>query len=131
RAKHAPLRDVAGLLRSVSYAAAAATRALPPEMTAAQRARAAGRLEAWEREAAQRFLDAYLRAAAGTPGCPADRADAERLIRFFMREKARYEVTYELANRPAWVDIPLRGILQLLDDPGVAAGAAGATSETT
>jgi predicted trehalose synthase len=33
---------------------------------------------------------------------------------FFMLEKAVYEVSYELANRPAWVDIPLRGILGIL-----------------
>ena len=33
---------------------------------------------------------------------------------FFMLEKAVYEVSYELANRPTWVDIPLKGILGIL-----------------
>jgi malto-oligosyltrehalose trehalohydrolase/4-alpha-glucanotransferase len=118
RAKHAAPRDVAGLLRSVSYAAAAAARALPPDMPAAQRETAQRRLQAWEREASHRFIEAYLQAARGMAGCPSDRADAQRLIRFFMLEKALYEVAYELANRPSWVDIPLRGILQLLQDDG-------------
>src|SRR5260370_10974662 len=32
-----------------------------------------------------------------------------------MLEKALYEIAYELANRPDWVVIPLRGVLALLD----------------
>ncbi len=127
RAKHAAPRDVAGLLRSVSYAAAAAARALPDDLPADRRRQARQRLEAWEREACAGFLDAYLAAAQGMPGCPSDRDSALRLIRFFMLEKALYEIAYELANRPTWVDIPLRGILQLLQDDG-AAVAGGAQS---
>ena len=74
-----------------------------------------GRLAAWETEASRAFLDAYFEAARGSRFCPADRADAERVVRFFMLEKALYEVAYELANRPDWVVIPLRGVLALLD----------------
>jgi predicted trehalose synthase len=33
---------------------------------------------------------------------------------FFTLEKAVYEVSYELANRPTWVDIPLKGIIGIL-----------------
>jgi maltose alpha-D-glucosyltransferase/alpha-amylase len=33
---------------------------------------------------------------------------------FFTLEKAVYEVSYDLANRPDWVDIPLKGILGIL-----------------
>jgi trehalose synthase-fused probable maltokinase len=116
RAKHAAPRDVAGLLRSVSYAAAAAARALPADLSDERRREAQRRLEAWEREASASFLEAYLQAAQGMPGCPADRHSTLRLIRFFMLEKALYEIAYELANRPTWVDIPLRGVLQLLRD---------------
>jgi predicted trehalose synthase len=36
------------------------------------------------------------------------------MIAFFILEKAIYEVSYELANRPGWVDIPLRGVLGIL-----------------
>src|SRR5207302_3269103 len=40
---------------------------------------------------------------------------ANRVVRFFMLEKALYEIAYELTNRPDWVVIPLRGVLALLD----------------
>ncbi|MGA7438532.1 MAG: hypothetical protein WBW32_10460, partial [Luteibacter sp.] len=33
------------------------------------------------------------------------------LIELFVIEKAAYEVSYEAANRPAWLDVPLRGLL--------------------
>ncbi|WP_239002790.1 malto-oligosyltrehalose trehalohydrolase [Rhodovastum atsumiense] len=115
RAHHAPLRDVAGLLRSVAYAAAAAGRALPADLPEAQRTAALRRLDAWEAEASRAFFDAYLAAAQGTPGCPADLPAAARLVHFFMLERALYEIAYERANRPDWVAIPLRGVLALLD----------------
>ncbi len=115
RAKHAALRDVAGMLRSFAYAAAAASRALPQDLSRAEWDAAEGRLAAWEADASRAFLDAYFEAARGSSFCPADRADAEQVVRFFMLEKALYEVAYELANRPDWVAIPLRGVLALLD----------------
>jgi malto-oligosyltrehalose trehalohydrolase/4-alpha-glucanotransferase len=111
RAKHAALRDVAGLLRSLAYAAAAAGLTLPE----GERRAAQGHLSAWGAEASRAYLDAYLEAARGGAFLPADRAAAERVLRFFMLEKALYEVVYELANRPDWVAIPLRGLLGLLD----------------
>ncbi|WP_135470324.1 malto-oligosyltrehalose trehalohydrolase [Crenalkalicoccus roseus] len=115
RAKHAPLRDLAGLLRSLGYAAAAAGRALPEAMPQEARETARRRLAAWEAEAVRAARDAYLDAARGLPSCPQEREAAERLLRFFMLEKAFYEVAYELANRPGWVAIPLRGVLALLE----------------
>ena len=115
RAKHSPLRDVAGMLRSFSYAAAAAARrpGAPSE----------DRLTAWAGEASQAFLEEYLTAAQGCPGCAEDPRDTVRLVRFFMLEKALYEVNYELANRPDWVDIPLAGVLAILDEAGPGTGA--------
>jgi malto-oligosyltrehalose trehalohydrolase/4-alpha-glucanotransferase len=120
RAKHAALRDVAGLLRSLAYAAAAAERALPRDLPPAQRGAAQDRLAAWEANASQTFADAYFAAARGGRFCPEDRAEANRVVRFFMLEKALYEISYELANRPDWLAIPLRGLAALLD-PGTAA----------
>ena len=110
RAKHASLRDVAGMLRSLSYAAATAARELP-DTSACGRAR----LSAWEERASRAFLDAYLAAVKGTPSVPADVGECERTVRFFMLEKAFYEIAYELANRPDWVEIPLRDALALIE----------------
>ncbi|MBV8401461.1 MAG: putative maltokinase, partial [Acetobacteraceae bacterium] len=115
RAKHSALRDVAGMLRSLAYAAAAASRALSQKLPPAERDAVEGPVAAWETEASQAFLDAYFEAARGSTFCPANRADADRFVRFFMLEKALYEIAYELANRPDWVVIPLQGILALLE----------------
>jgi malto-oligosyltrehalose trehalohydrolase/4-alpha-glucanotransferase len=115
RAKLTAMRDVAGMLRSVAYAAAAAERGLPPDLSSAERGAVQGRLATWEAQASQAFVDAYFEAARGGSFFPQDRADADRVVRFFMLEKALYEISYELANRPDWVAIPLRGVLTLLD----------------
>jgi malto-oligosyltrehalose trehalohydrolase/4-alpha-glucanotransferase len=115
RAKHAALRDVAGMLRSLAYAAAAAERALPADIPAAEREAIQRRLAVWETQASQSFADAYFAAARGGRFCPEDRAEADRVVRFFMLEKALYEISYELANRPDWLAIPLRGLVSLLD----------------
>jgi len=37
------------------------------------------------------------------------------LLQLFIVEKAAYEICYELENRPDWVDVPLRGLLDTLD----------------
>jgi maltose alpha-D-glucosyltransferase/alpha-amylase len=36
------------------------------------------------------------------------------LLRLFLLRKAFYETQYELASRPAWLSIPVRGIIDLL-----------------
>ena len=100
RAKHSPLRDVAGMLRSFAYAAATAKPERPDDWTAA---------------VTDAFMDAYKAAIPGAAGYPKDPAHADALLSLFLFEKALYEVGYELANRPDWVGIPLGGVLELLD----------------
>ena len=114
RAKHAVLRDVAGMLRSFAYAAQAAARALPTNFNAAERQAALTLLERWRAKASDAFVADYFSAMEGVSSIPPERADAERLLRFFLLEKALYEVSYEMANRPDWVSIPLRGVLDLM-----------------
>jgi len=110
RAKHNALRDVAGMLRSLDYVAAVAARD-----TGGREARgAAYDYGAWLDAATQSFLAGYFERAAVAPGCPHDRASALRLVQFFTVEKALYEILYELANRPAWVGIPLQAINRTL-----------------
>ena len=115
RTKHAALRDVAGMLRSFAYVAAAASRAIPEQVSQRERVAIEERLSTWQREATDAFLESYFEVAGGTALCPADRLEADRILRFFMLEKALCEIGYELANRPDWVGIPLRGASALLD----------------
>jgi len=50
----------------------------------------------------------------GCAAYPASKKQAREMTAFFILEKAVYEVSYELAARPAWVGIPLKGILRIL-----------------
>ena len=116
RRKQSPLRDVAGMLRSFSYAARSALAGV-----SAERGDRAGELESWARLWEERtreiFLEGYREGARECPSYPADPEHARKLIELFMLEKALYEVRYELDNRPEWLWIPVRGILDLLDEP--------------
>jgi maltose alpha-D-glucosyltransferase/alpha-amylase len=105
RAKASPLRDVAGLLRSFDYAAAATLD--PKRITAArvpdeQRAEFVGRLRDGAKQA---FLEAYRTSGAGKTNGD--------LLSLFLIEKAAYELSYEAANRPAWLPIPMKGLAEL------------------
>lgn len=108
RRKSSPLRDVAGLLRSIDYAAATA---LDPKNVVANRVSPGRRqrLVARLREGSETaFLAAYREAAAGLP----DKA-GDDLLDFFLVEKAAYEICYEAANRPAWLAIPVGGLARV------------------
>jgi maltose alpha-D-glucosyltransferase/alpha-amylase len=113
RAKQSPLKDVAGMLRSFSYAAYAGLFA-----HASARPADLSRLEPWARIwqtwATAAFLRGYLQRAEGALFLPGEPSQRDGLLRYFMLEKALYELNYELNNRPDWVRIPLRGIVDLL-----------------
>jgi maltokinase len=105
RRKRSPLRDVAGILRSISYAVSAS------ELTRGYRVP-----DGWEERARGEFLYAYLDAT--DPSLlPPSRESIERLIEVFELEKAVYELRYDLDNRPDWVRIPVAGIVRLLEEP--------------
>ena len=67
----------------------------------------------WERSAAAAFLRAYRETAQGAAFLPAANTDLKNLLDLFLLDKAIYEVLYELNARPAWVRIPLMGIMAL------------------
>jgi maltose alpha-D-glucosyltransferase/alpha-amylase len=106
RAKQTPLRDVAGLLRSLEYARATAER--QPDAPVASIVAAFGACRS-------ALLAAYLGTiqAAGTPLLPARPADQSCALLALELEKALYELVYELGNRPDWVSIPLSALAQL------------------
>jgi maltose alpha-D-glucosyltransferase / alpha-amylase len=71
-------------------------------------------LERWGERSADTFLHSYREALSTTRLWPEDADEAERLLQFFLLEKAFYEVDYELANRPSWLRVPLLGIQRVL-----------------
>ncbi len=115
RIKHSPLRDVAGMLRSFSYAGAAALANGTAERPA-DRERLLPHAREWERISADAFLAGYRETAADCPSSPAAIAACHRLIRLFVMEKALYELRYELDHRLDWVGIPIDGLLSLLEE---------------
>ncbi|HSK41061.1 MAG TPA: putative maltokinase, partial [Arenibaculum sp.] len=114
RRKHCPLRDVAGMLRSYDYAAWATVRRLGDHDEDAM-SRILGPALEWQQKTAQAFLGGYRDAIAGCPSYPTDPETARRLLDFFLLEKACYEIAYEAANRPGWLDIPVKGVIGILD----------------
>jgi maltose alpha-D-glucosyltransferase/alpha-amylase len=114
RRKHSPLKDVAGMLRSYSYAAQAGLMRYT-ERRADDRARLEPWARLWERSVASEFLRAYRAALAGTGVVPEGDAAFQRLLEVYLLEKALYELLYELNNRPAWVGIPLAGLAELAE----------------
>jgi maltokinase len=103
RLKRSPLRDVAGMLRSFSYATAG-SRLLRSHEPPAD----------WEDRARDRFLDGYHETVDRYLLPPGQQA-TDQLLAVFELEKAVYELRYELNNRPDWVSIPVAGIVRLLD----------------
>ena len=110
RAKSSVLRDVAGMLRSFSYAAHAA--ALRGEAEVAP-AKAVETLAHWEQGAMHHFREGYQRAAEGLASVPADPRVFQATLDLFLLEKALYELRYEISHRPDWIAIPVRGLLEL------------------
>jgi maltose alpha-D-glucosyltransferase/alpha-amylase len=108
RAKGSPLRDVAGMLRSFNYARWSALRRVAQSVEEA--AYLAPPAAAWEQATRQAFMDGYSQAAGGNGSAQID----TELLALFELEKALYELRYELNNRADWAQVPLNGVLALL-----------------
>jgi maltokinase len=85
-----PLQDVAGMLRSLDYAAGHVARLAPPFARGAR---------SWASRARAEFLAGY--------GIDAEHKE---LLGAYELDKAVYEVRYETGNRPDWVSVPMRAI---------------------
>jgi maltose alpha-D-glucosyltransferase / alpha-amylase len=75
-------------------------------------------LMAWRTGATTLFLEGYAQATRHIEGFPMVPGDFQRLLRLFLIEKAGYELTYELTNRPTWTAIPLAALLSLAGEEG-------------
>ncbi|MDR9438502.1 MAG: maltose alpha-D-glucosyltransferase [Halomonas sp.] len=108
RAKDSPLRDVAGMLRSFDYAYAKAEEAQSDTgHEVADQYLLRGR---------QAFLNAYWEATLMLPHEWKQATGAAAAVDLFVLEKTAYEIAYEVANRPAWLGVPLRGLAAIVDE---------------
>jgi len=105
REKASPLKDVAGMVRSLDYAFASV------------------RMEGGEgedgsplvdlaRQAQQAYITAYVESVTrgNSAILPTDAQVFSLALSIYLIEKALYEVRYELDNRPDWAEIPLQAI---------------------
>jgi maltose alpha-D-glucosyltransferase/alpha-amylase len=112
RSKQCPLKDVAGMLRSFSYAAHGTLINYTSRHTEdVTRLEPWARL--WERVIAAEFLRAYRETARNAQFLPGNPYDFRKMLDVFLLDKALYEILYELNSRPGWVRIPMLGLLSL------------------
>ncbi len=114
RAKHSPIKDVVGMLRSYDYASYAAlfsfTQDRPEDFP-----KLAPWARLWHAWTSAAYLRAYLATAGEASFLPRSIATQSLLLRAYLLDKALYELQYELNNRPDWVRIPLQAVLQLIE----------------
>jgi maltose alpha-D-glucosyltransferase/alpha-amylase len=115
RQKQSPLKDVACMLRSFSYAAfSGLDQYLKGNGDAAgNRERLSAWSICWQNAVSAEFLRAYRKTVAAKPALLPLPEQAQPLLGAYLFEKALYELLYELNNRPAWLRIPLASILAL------------------
>jgi maltose alpha-D-glucosyltransferase/alpha-amylase len=113
RRKAPAARDVAGLIRSIDYSVTAALeRAL--KSAPDEHGKLARALEGWREYSAAAFMSAYRSSLTDARLWPQSLEAADRLLDFFLLEKAFYEIEYELAHRPDWLQVPLAGTWRIL-----------------
>ena len=109
RIRRSAMRDLAAMIRSFHYVTYSSI--LSSEF---DQQRKEGKLETWAEDwhyyISRLFLKGYFENAENADFVPASREDFRILMHTFLLEKALYELSYELRNRPEWVIIPLRGI---------------------
>lgn len=114
RKKRCVLRDVAGMLRSFSYAAEfklGELRVTDSLANSSQR-RQAGQ---WLALVSESFCNEYAKVVSGQSFYPANPGFAKTMLNAYSLDKVFYELRYELSYRPEWVAVPLRGLLNLAE----------------
>jgi len=106
RKRHPAYKDVAGMVRSLHYAPYAYAL---QEADGAEWAMSAAKT--WYRIASRLFLTAYHDRVGQATFLPSKQADREKILAFYLADKAMYELAYERSSRPNWVVIPQTGVL--------------------
>lgn len=108
RLRNSPLKDVAGMIRSMDYAVSYCTMKSDDSETKAKGKK-------WIEATTELFCDTYLKNVdRSLKFIPDSDEDYRSLLDFFRLDKAVYELNYEMNNRPTWINIPLRSINNIL-----------------
>jgi len=114
RIKRSPLRDVAGMIRSLHYAVYTSQKnyifSRPEDKEFLE-----PWTKLWFQYTSGLFLFEYLDTVKELGILPENKEDIRILMEALLLEKCLYEIRYELNNRPDWVDIPIKGILSILE----------------
>ncbi len=113
--KHSPLKDVAGMIRSYHYAVSAKLFNAPETKSLDEKVlnRAT---ERWYKLIKDNFLEEYLNYFGPFHPLLKNSNEINYLLQFHLLEKAVYELGYEINNRPNWVKIPLKGIVDVISE---------------
>lgn len=108
RQKLPALKDVAGMVRSLSYAGATVMQQVDGDERV--------ELEKWVEDASDRFVAAWRKATSGSNFmlAPTDEDAFRSVLNLMIAEKALYETRYEMNNRPDWLWIPLNALKRLV-----------------
>jgi maltokinase len=107
-----PWRDVAGMLRSLDYAAHAVEADV--EVDEEGRKQIAYRAAEWAQRNQKEFLDGYVEVS-GRTASGVISPEQHLLLAAYQADKAVYETVYEARNRPSWISIPLGAIARLAE----------------
>ncbi|WP_419420108.1 maltose alpha-D-glucosyltransferase [Legionella sp. D16C41] len=108
--KRPPLRDVAGILRSFHYALYTVLENKTVFTTGHH-----FDAEEWYCWICHLFINTYLEYPEIKTLMPKEAACFSLLLKAFMFEKVLHEIEYEINNRPNWLHVPCKGLIQLLE----------------
>jgi maltose alpha-D-glucosyltransferase/alpha-amylase len=113
RLKRSPLRDAAGMIRSFHYAVYNSLKT-HPAVRAGDNEYLIPWADSWFKYVSEKFTSAYLDTAAGGGFIPDDKNDLDNMLNVFIVEKALYEISYEINNRPEWLGVAIDGLKQAM-----------------
>ncbi|MGZ5248193.1 MAG: maltose alpha-D-glucosyltransferase, partial [Flavitalea sp.] len=115
RLKRSPLRDVAGMIRSIHYAAYEGL-LINTERRHADSTRLESFASLWIHYVSSFFVRSWLDTVATSLFIPQNKADLRILLETYLLEKAIYSLQYELRKRPGWVRVPVSIIRSVIDE---------------
>ncbi|CAF3814590.1 unnamed protein product [Adineta steineri] len=114
RAKHSPLKDVAGMIHSFHYAAYRSL-FLNPQRKSEDINTLLPFIQLWFHYISGFFIKSYLDTTKDAPFIPNNKQDIQILLETFLLQKAVYELNYELNYRLDWIIVPLKGIKSIIE----------------